>query len=376
MQYQPPLTSISQPPSTRVSPVARDLAYSPTRGSYTTRRYPPGTGGPGIGGRSTALGHNYISRSYNSTPLPGQQILNNNYDTAITLGGVGGGYQTDPNLYPTSSAYPPSYNATTTDPGVLGTTGVGTLAGGNPGLGGNPGFPYYDDPGSPIMDGRMTGTGVYQGGGPVIGPTGIVHGGPRARSARIPRGYGYSTLDRQAGYMGDPMMDARMAGAGGMMGGGVMSDPYLRSTLDRQAAYDAAYGGGIRRRDRSLDRSVYLRDEHGYRADGLIDDPYARGLSHSVPAGDPRHTYGRDSFIMELQARLNELQNQYGHVKRELDATTQKLGSSMHSIKTFWSPELKKERALRKEEAAKYALLTDQLKILRAENQVSLEHFV
>jgi ELKS/RAB6-interacting/CAST family protein 1 len=74
---------------------------------------------------------------------------------------------------------------------------------------------------------------------------------------------------------------------------------------------------------------------------------------------------------MELQARLNEIQNQYAHVKRELDATTQKLGSSMHSIKTFWSPELKKERALRKEEAAKYALLSDQLKILRSENQVS-----
>ncbi|KFM61491.1 ELKS/Rab6-interacting/CAST family member 1, partial [Stegodyphus mimosarum] len=41
----------------------------------------------------------------------------------------------------------------------------------------------------------------------------------------------------------------------------------------------------------------------------------------------------------------------------------------MHSIKTFWSPELKKERALRKEEAAKHALINDQLKMLRSENQ-------
>ena len=41
----------------------------------------------------------------------------------------------------------------------------------------------------------------------------------------------------------------------------------------------------------------------------------------------------------------------------------------MHSIKTFWSPELKKERALRKEESARYSLITDQLKILSAENQ-------
>lgn len=49
--------------------------------------------------------------------------------------------------------------------------------------------------------------------------------------------------------------------------------------------------------------------------------------------------------------------------------TNQKLGSSMHSIKTFWSPELKKERALRKEESAKYSLINDQLKLLNQENQ-------
>nr|CAI5831357.1 unnamed protein product [Callosobruchus analis] len=41
----------------------------------------------------------------------------------------------------------------------------------------------------------------------------------------------------------------------------------------------------------------------------------------------------------------------------------------MHSIKTFWSPELKKERALRKEESAKYSLINDQLKLLSSENQ-------
>lgn len=81
-------------------------------------------------------------------------------------------------------------------------------------------------------------------------------------------------------------------------------------------------------------------------------------------------TGNRDSFASELQARLNEIQNQYANVKRELDVTATKLGSSMHSIKTFWSPELKKERALRKEEAQKHAVLNQQLQILRAENEV------
>lgn len=139
-----------------------------------------------------------------------------------------------------------------------------------------------------------------------------------------------------------------------------------------------------RTRERSLDRGYRERDDRdhmGYRdVDPVMEsDPYREGghvsrRGHSSTAAyntDSRHggNYSRDGFVMELQSRLAEIQSQYGNVKRELDATTQKLGSSMHSIKTFWSPELKKERALRKEEAAKYSLINDQLKVLRSENQ-------
>lgn len=76
-------------------------------------------------------------------------------------------------------------------------------------------------------------------------------------------------------------------------------------------------------------------------------------------------------FIGELQHQNSDLQRDLANLKKELDLTNQKLGSSMHSIKTFWSPELKKERALRKEESAKYSLINDQLKLLSSENQVS-----
>lgn len=75
-------------------------------------------------------------------------------------------------------------------------------------------------------------------------------------------------------------------------------------------------------------------------------------------------------FIGELQHQNSDLQRELGNLKKELELTNQKLGSSMHSIKTFWSPELKKERALRKEESAKYSLINDQLKLLSSENQV------
>jgi golgin subfamily B member 1 len=74
-------------------------------------------------------------------------------------------------------------------------------------------------------------------------------------------------------------------------------------------------------------------------------------------------------YLGDLQYVNSDLQRELGNLKKELELTNQKLGSSMHSIKTFWSPELKKERALRKEESAKYSLINDQLKLLNSENQ-------
>lgn len=120
-------------------------------------------------------------------------------------------------------------------------------------------------------------------------------------------------------------------------------------------------------RERSLDRGG-LRDRTY-----LEDDLYT---SRSRQSPNPHHMSGRDaSFIGELQYQNSDLQRELSNLKKELELTNQKLGSSMHSIKTFWSPELKKERALRKEESAKYSLINDQLKLLNSENQVRFPFF-
>lgn len=111
-------------------------------------------------------------------------------------------------------------------------------------------------------------------------------------------------------------------------------------------------------RERSRDRGLYLEDElYGSRSARQSPNPHML----------------RDSggYIGELQHQNNDLQRELGNLKKELELTNQKLGSSMHSIKTFWSPELKKERALRKEESTKYSLINEQLKMLNSENQVS-----
>ncbi|KAL1449208.1 hypothetical protein WDU94_000425 [Cyamophila willieti] len=103
-------------------------------------------------------------------------------------------------------------------------------------------------------------------------------------------------------------------------------------------------------RNSALDRGLYLEDE-------------LYGRSSSGQQG---------SYLGELTHQNNDLHRELSNLKKELELTNQKLGSSMHSIKTFWSPELKKERALRKEESAKYSLINDQLKLLNSENQVSV----
>lgn len=118
-------------------------------------------------------------------------------------------------------------------------------------------------------------------------------------------------------------------------------------------------------RDRSLDRGMYLEDDlYGGRSARQSPNTH---LGREPPGG---------SYIGELQHQNSDLQRELGNLKKELELTNQKLGSSMHSIKTFWSPELKKERALRKEESAKYSLINDQLKLLNSENQVGTSHSV
>ena len=75
--------------------------------------------------------------------------------------------------------------------------------------------------------------------------------------------------------------------------------------------------------------------------------------------------------LLTLKTQLLELHKVNAQLRAELDGTSQKLQSSMSSIKTFWSPELKKERALRKEEIAKFVLVQEQLRLSTLENQVS-----
>uniref|UniRef100_A0A673FIH7 ELKS/RAB6-interacting/CAST family member 2 n=1 Tax=Sinocyclocheilus rhinocerous TaxID=307959 RepID=A0A673FIH7_9TELE len=73
--------------------------------------------------------------------------------------------------------------------------------------------------------------------------------------------------------------------------------------------------------------------------------------------------------LLELQAQLLDMHRENELLRRELDLKDSKLGSSTNSIKSFWSPELKKERVMRKEEAARTSILKEQMRVTHEENQ-------
>ena len=76
---------------------------------------------------------------------------------------------------------------------------------------------------------------------------------------------------------------------------------------------------------------------------------------------------GKDAFSEQITDLLNEVAS----LKKEIESKDAKLTSSMRSIKMFWSPELKKERAGRKEDLERMLLLKSQYDLLSVDMKVS-----
>nr|XP_014340226.1 PREDICTED: ELKS/Rab6-interacting/CAST family member 1 isoform X12 [Latimeria chalumnae] len=107
---------------------------------------------------------------------------------------------------------------------------------------------------------------------------------------------------------------------------------------------------------------------------GVASDTIAFG-DHHMPTMSMASTVphslrqARDNTIMDLQAQLKDLLRENDLLRKDAEVKESKLSSSMNSIKTFWSPELKKERALRKEEVSKITIWKEQFRVMQEENQ-------
>ncbi|XP_018593204.1 ERC protein 2 isoform X13 [Scleropages formosus] len=151
---------------------------------------------------------------------------------------------------------------------------------------------------------------------------------------------------------------------------GIGSTTYPKGTMTLgRATSRATYGG----------RVTAMGSSPNIASAGLPHSDTSSYGEHGAGLGPHPHTVSpalrqvRDNAMMDLQSQLKELQRENDLLRREMEVKENKLGSSMNSIKTFWSPELKKERVLRKEEAARTSVMKEQMRLTQEENQQQLD---
>uniref|UniRef100_A0A674D870 ELKS/RAB6-interacting/CAST family member 1a n=1 Tax=Salmo trutta TaxID=8032 RepID=A0A674D870_SALTR len=101
----------------------------------------------------------------------------------------------------------------------------------------------------------------------------------------------------------------------------------------------------------------------------MAGDSLAFGDHHMASTVPHSLRQARDNTILDLQAQLKEVLRENELLCREVEVKESKLSSSMNSIKTFWSPELKKERALRKDEVSKITVWKEQYRVVQDDTQ-------
>ncbi|XP_048344033.1 ERC protein 2 isoform X8 [Sphaerodactylus townsendi] len=208
--------------------------------------------------------------------------------------------------------------------------------------------------------------------------------GSPARSPRLPRSPRLGHRRTSSGGGGGTGKTLSMENIQSLNAAYATSGPMYLS--DHEGVAATTFPKGTMTLGRATNRAVY-----GGRVTAMGSSPNiaSAGLSHSdllsytdqhggLTTSSHHHHHQlpsmlrqvRDSTMLDLQAQLKDMHRENDLLRKELDIKDSKLGSSMNSIKTFWSPELKKERVLRKEEAARMSVLKEQMRVSHEENQL------
>ncbi|XP_073477710.1 ELKS/Rab6-interacting/CAST family member 1 isoform X8 [Aquarana catesbeiana] len=204
------------------------------------------------------------------------------------------------------------------------------------------------------------------------------------RSPRLPR----------SPRLGHRRTNSTGGSSGGVPGGGSSKTLSMENIQSLNAAYATAtpmylsdhenLGGETPKSTMTLGRSggrlpygvrmTAMGSSPNIATSGVSSDAIAFG-DHQIPpvsmASTVPHSLrqARDNTIMDLQTQLKEVLRENDLLRKDVEVKESKLSSSMNSIKTFWSPELKKERALRKDEVSKISVWKEQYRVVQEENQ-------
>ncbi|KAM6961398.1 ELKS/Rab6-interacting/CAST family member 1-like [Aplochiton taeniatus] len=142
----------------------------------------------------------------------------------------------------------------------------------------------------------------------------------------------------------------------------------IMTTMGRQRiTYGSRSSGGVAASTPNIATSI---PANAMLTGGMMaGDALAFGDHHMASTVPHSLRQARDNTILDLQAQLKEVLRENELLRREAEVKESKLSSSMNSIKTFWSPELKKERALRKDEVSKISVWKEQYRVVQDETQ-------
>ncbi|XP_031422195.1 ERC protein 2 isoform X2 [Clupea harengus] len=218
--------------------------------------------------------------------------------------------------------------------------------------------------------------------------------GSPARSPRLPKSprLGHRRLGGSGVISG--------AGVGGGGGGKTLSMENIQSLnaayatagpvylSDHDTVGSTAYPKGTMTLGRATSRVSYSNrttamgsspninmESASYRDSDTMHLHSLHSLHHQGGASSPllrqavRSSTGSESPLLDMHTQLREMQRENELLRQELDVKDNQLGSSMNSIKNFWSPELKKERSLRKDESGHTSVLREQMRVGQDENQ-------
>ncbi|XP_062316524.1 ERC protein 2-like [Osmerus eperlanus] len=101
--------------------------------------------------------------------------------------------------------------------------------------------------------------------------------------------------------------------------------------------------------------------------DAYGEQQHTQHLQTGGPSGLLRQA-GREGLSLDLQDQLRELQRENELLRRGREVRDGRMGSSINSV-NFWSPEVKRERGMRKEEGGRTSILKDQYRTNPDETQ-------